>query len=189
MSVYRDSGHAIARIMSIETIDGTKKSSWQDQYQSGWPDGPQAANPCPLSTTERLAQDSMTRSGIHEGLDRVLWFTLVARYSINLVEVDEAVRYLIPRVVAPAHLLFKSKCVTAWAVPQKKGASNVKTSRRGLPDAFYLINTWDADGTPEGTLYRWKSICMKWINGNLSRAHREATAILEEKGLIERDAA
>lgn len=187
--IYRDAGHAIARIMSIETIDGTKKADWQRQYESGWPEEPQAANPCPLSSEERLTQDAMTRAMIHRNLDPVLWNVLVAKYSINQHEVVQAVLYLVPRVVCPAHHLFKTKMVTAWAIPKKPGAAGLKTSRQGLPDAFYLINTWDTDGTPEGTLYRWKSAGMKWVNDKLSCAHSAVTALLQASDLVEDKAA
>jgi hypothetical protein len=190
MSVYRDAAHAISRIMCIETIDGTKKASWQSKYQSGFVDGCAPANPCPLSESERLTQDSMTRAAIHRALSPELWHALVAKYSINDVEVAESVRYLIPRVVTPAHTLFKMKCVTAWAIPKKRGVQEgVKTSRQGLPDAFYDVNSWDADGTPEGSLRRWKHITMGWLNGRVDQAFQQVTSVLEEKGLIERNAA
>lgn len=190
MSVYRDAGHAISRIMSIETIDGTKKSSWQSQYSSGFADGPGPANPCPLSAEERLTQDSMTRGMIRRELPVDLWNALVAKYSINTDEVGEAVRYLIPRAATPAHHLFRMKCVTAWAIPKKRGAQpGVKTSRKGLPDAFYDVNTWDTDGTPEGSLRRWKHITFGWLNGRVDEAFQRVTVLLEEKALIERMAA
>lgn len=190
MSVYRDAGHAVSRIMSIETIDGTKKSSWQSQYSSGFVEGVGPANPCPLSDGERLTQDSMTRGMIHRSLAPDLWHALVAKYSINDVEVIESVRYLIPRAVTPAHHLFRMKCVTAWAVPKKRGVQEgAKTSRKGLPDAFYDVNSWDTDGTPEGSLRRWKHITFGWLNGRVDEAFRQVTSLLEENALIEREAA
>lgn len=190
MTVYRDAAHAISRIMSIETIDGTKKASWQRQYRPGFVEGSEPANPCPLSEGERLTQDSMTRSMIHRELSADLWHALVARYSINDNEVVESVHYLVPRAVTPAHHLFRMKCVTAWAIPKRRGVQDgVKTSRRGLPDAFYDVNTWDADGTPDGSLRRWKHITMGWLNGRVDEAFRQVTSLLEENALIERNAA
>ena len=185
MTVYRDAAHAISRIMSIETIDGTKKSSWQSKYQSGFVEGCAPANPCPLSDGERLTQDSMTRGAIHRALPPDLWHALVAKYSINDVEVAESVRYLIPRVVTPAHHLFRMKAVTAWAIPKKRGVQEgVKTSRRGLPDAFYDVNSWDADGTPESTLRRWRVVTRKWLDSRVDEAFKIVGAHLTEKGLI-----
>lgn len=190
MSVYRDAAHAISRIMSIETIDGTKKSSWQSQYTSGFVEGAAPANPCPLSAEERLTQDSMTRGMIRRELSADLWNALVAKYSINTAEVAESVHYLVPRAVTPAHHLFRMKCVTAWAIPKKRGVQDgAKTSRRGLPDAFYDVSGWDSDGTPEGSLRRWKHITFGWLNGRVEEAFQQVTVLLEEKALIERMAA
>lgn len=186
--IYRDAAHAVARIMSIETIDGTKKASWQRQYSAGFVDGEGSANPCPLSDSERLAQDSMTRSRVHSELSPTLWAVLVAKYSINQIEVAEAVHYLVPRVVTPAHHLFRMKCVTAWAIPQKRGQQGVKRSS-GLPDAFYDVNTWDTDGTPESTLRRWRQVTGRWLEGQVDEAFRQVSSVLEENGLLQESAA
>lgn len=184
MNVYRDAAHAISRIMSIETIDGTKKASWQRQYRPGFVEGSEPANPCPLSEGERLTQDSMTRSMIHRELQADLWHALVAKYSINDFEVAESVHYLVPRAVTPAHHLFRMKCVTAWAIPKRRGVQDgVKTSRRGLPDAFYDVNTWDADGTPDSTLRRWRSVTNRWLDGRVDEAFAIVGALLADKGL------
>lgn len=186
--IYRDAAHAIARVMSIETIDGTKKAHWQRQYSAGFVEGEAPANPFPLSESERLTQDSMTRRRLHAELSPVLWSALVAKYSINQVEVAEAVRYLVPRVVTPAHHLFRMKCVSAWAIPQRRGQRGAKRST-GLPDAFYDVNTWDAEGTPEGSLRRWKHITTRWLEDRVDEAFKEATSILEINGLLQKDAA
>lgn len=168
--------------MSIETIDGTQKASWQRHYSAGFVDGEAPANPCPLSDSERLAQDSMTRSRVHAELSPLLWSVLVAKYSINHVEVVEAVRYLAPRVVTPAHYLFRMKAVTAWAIPQKRGQQGVKRSS-GLPDAFYDVSSWDTDGTPESTLRRWRLVTVRWLEGQVDEAFRRVESILKEQGL------
>ncbi|MFW4586740.1 hypothetical protein ACOAP7_28040 [Pseudomonas aeruginosa] len=190
MTVYRDAAHAVARIMSIETIDGTNKAFWQSQYESGYQEEPVAANPCPLRTEERLTQDAMTRAMIHRELPPTLWYALVAKYSINDSEVVDAIRWLVPKVVTPAHHLFRMKCVTAWAIPQRRGVKEgAKTSRRGLPDSFYQVHTWDTDGTPEGTLRRWKHITNKWLEEQIDLAFREVTTLLDKDSLIVRMAA
>lgn len=190
MTVYRDAEHAIARIMSIETIDGTKKADWQRRYESGWQEEPQAANPCPLSTEERLTQDAMTRALLHRELSKAHWNALVAKYSINDAEVGDAVRWLIPKVVTPAHHLFRTFCVTAWAIPPKRGVqASSKTSRRGLKPEFYEIHRWDTDGTPEGTLRRWKSITRKWLEDQVTEAIKAAAPLLSEDQLIYGEAA
>ncbi|WP_054908758.1 MULTISPECIES: hypothetical protein [unclassified Pseudomonas] len=190
MTVYRDAEHAIARIMSIETIDGTKKADWQRRYESGWQEEPLAANPCPLSTEERLTQDAMTRALLHRELSQAHWNALVAKYSIDDIEVGDAVRWLVPRVVTPAHHLFRTFCVTAWAIPPKRGVqAGAKTSRRGLKPEFYEIHRWDTDGTPEGSLRRWKHLTFRWLEDQVTEGIRSVSSILEQNELIERQAA
>lgn len=181
--IYRDAEHAIARIMSIETIDGTQKADWQRRYEAGYQEEPPAANPCPLTASERLAQDAMTRAMLHRELKPEHWSVLVAKYSINQKEVAEAVHYLVPRAVTPAHYLFRIKCVAAWAIPQKRGQQGIKRSS-GLPDAFYEINSWDTDGTPESTLRRWRQVTLRWLEDMVSGAIREANGVLLENGML-----
>jgi hypothetical protein len=174
MSVYRDAGHCIARVFSIETNDGTAKSGWQMKYQSGWPE---VRNPSDLTAEERLTQDCIARAILHKYLDDELWHVLVAKYSINDMEVAESVRWLIPRVVSPAPHLFKTKCVTCWAVPRR------------LPASFYEVQSWDSDGTPDGTLRRWKSLTHKWLGERVNRAHDMVEMIMQGQGLISAEAA
>lgn len=177
MTVYRDAAHAISRIMSIETIDGTKKASWQSQYNSGFVGGSAPANPCPMSESERLTQDSMTRAALHRELPELAWQVLVAKYSINDVEVAQAIHWLVPRIACPAHHLFRMKCVTAWAIPRR------------LPASFYQLHTWDADGTPERTLRRWRQDAKRWLEDQLDAAFCAAAPVLEQGGLIKSAAA
>ncbi|MNG24696.1 hypothetical protein D3C84_1094540 [compost metagenome] len=95
---------------------------------------------------------------------------------------------MIPRVVSPAHHLFKMKCVTAWAIPKKPGVqAGVKTSRRGLPEAFYNISSWDDDGTPERTLRHWRQVTVKWLEGRVTAAFDAALPILEAADLLEQE--
>ena len=186
--IYRDAAHAIARVMSIETIDGTQKADWQRHYSAGFVDGEAVASPCQLTTAERLAQDSMTRSRLHKELPPVLWAVVVAKYSINKVEVIDAVRFLVPRVVTPAHQLFRMKSVTAWAIPQKKGQKGAKRTT-GLPDSFYDVNSWDTDGTPESTLRRWRQVTNRWLEQRVDEAFKEVSSLLEQNGLLQTNAA
>lgn len=178
MTVYRDAGHCIARIMSIETNDGTVKSGWQSAYQSGWPEARQKGSG--LSAQERLTQDSMTRALMHRHLKPVQWHALVARRSINNREVAEAIRWLSHRVTTPAHDKFRIRAVTAWVLPKR---ATGQQSTRALPESFYLLHTWDDSGRPEGTLRRWKWECDKWLNTQMIEAHNEVERILQEAGL------
>lgn len=181
--IYRDAAHAVARIMSIETIDGTQKASWQRHYSAGFVDGEAPANPCPLSDSERLAQDSMTRALLHRELRPVVWHALVAGFSINDMEVAESVRWLAPRIESPAHHLFRLKCTTAWARPKKRGTTGQKTST-SLPDAFYELHTWDNNGTPEGTLRRWRAVTKRWLDDRVADGFQDVGQILNHRELF-----
>lgn len=173
MTVYRDAAHCISRIMSIETNTCTAQSAWQRRYQSGFPELP--GDGSGLSAEDRLAQDSMTRRRVELMLPPAQWHALVAKYSINESEVRESIQWLVRNIETPAHHLFKMKSVMAWAVP--------KRSRR-LPEGFYAIHSWDADGTPESTLRRWRGITNRWLEGQVDDAHRSIGYILEMRGLL-----
>lgn len=172
--IYRDAGHCIARVMSIETSDGTAKAGWQMRYQSGWPEMRSGSD---LSADERLTQDCIARAILHRYLDATLWHAMVAKYSINDLEVAESVRWLIPRVASPAPHLFKMKCVTCWAVPRR------------LPERFYEIQSWDSDGTPDGTLRRWKSLTRRWLDAQIDAAHKQVATVMAAHGLMVSEAA
>lgn len=172
--IYRDAGHCIARVMSIETNDGTAKAGWQMRYQSGWPEMRSGSD---LTADERLTQDCIARAILHRYLDATLWHAMVAKYSINDLEVAESVRWLIPRVISPAPHLFKMKCVTCWAVPRR------------LPERFYEIQSWDSDGTPDGTLRRWKSLTRRWLDAQIDAAHKQVATVMAAHGLMVYEAA
>ena len=173
--IYRDAGHCIARVMSIETNDGTAKAGWQMRYQSGFPE--ERTEGSGLSAEERLTQDAMTRGMLHRELTELQWNVLVAKYSINDREVADAVRWLILRVESPAHRLFVTKAVTAWAVPKR------------LPAAFYVLHSWDAEGTPDSTLRRWRGLIGKWLGANLDSAFKHVEQLLKDNGLCREVAA
>tara|TARA_R110001592_G_scaffold111372_6_gene308477 strand:- start:4713 stop:5240 length:528 start_codon:yes stop_codon:yes gene_type:complete len=170
MTVYRDAGHCIARVLSIETNDGTAKSGWQMRYQSGFPETP--GDGSGLSAEERLTQDAMTRGMLHRELTDLQWYVIVAKYSINDREVAEAVRWLIPRVVSPAHRLFVTKAVTAWAIPKR------------LPEAFYVLHSWDADGTPDRTLRGWRQKVNRWLEEGVNAAYSRTEQALQDNGML-----
>lgn len=175
MSVYRDAGHCIARVMSIETNTCTPQSAWQKRYQSGFPELPPPGSG--LSAEERLTQDAMTRALIHRELHPHQWAAIVAKYSINEWEVIAAVGYLVRQVESPAHQLFVTKAVTAWAVPRR------------LPESFYLLHTWDNEGTPDRTLRRWRGSVNRWLNDRVDEAHGVVEVLLKLNGLLIGEAA
>lgn len=173
MTVYRDAAHAISRVMSIETIDGTKKSSWQSRYSSGFIDGSSQSNPCPLSDSERLTQDSVTRGALHRELPELAWRVLVAKYSINDQEAVGAIKWMVTRIPGPAHAKFRDMAATTWAIPRR------------LPSPWYDMNNWDDDGIAESTRRRWRKQINGWLNDRLDEAFKRCVPILEERGLIE----
>lgn len=170
---YRDAGHCISRVMSIEIHDGTAKAPWQRKYSAGFEERSESI-PDGLSPEERTTQDAMTRALLKRSLPEVQWQALVAKYSINDNEVRVAAGYLVPRAVTPAHQLFRTKCVMAWIVPER---------RSKLPAAFYQIHTWDAEGTPDRTLRRWRSITKRWLDDQVDAAHRAVEGLLDAHGL------
>ncbi|MDG9928275.1 MULTISPECIES: hypothetical protein [unclassified Pseudomonas] len=183
--VYRDVRTAIARIMSIEANDGTAKAPWQRRYQAPGSEGAQMLDDQEsLSPEERMAQDSMARGVAHRVLPPEQWHALVAKYSINDSEVGESVRWLIPRVVSPAHHLFKTKCVFAWAHPQKAGTEGAKTSRYAAPGSFYDVSTWDSSGTPDRTLRRWRKVTELWLNDRVNHGHQTLDVAFTAAGLM-----
>ncbi|MFJ3121058.1 hypothetical protein ACIPI6_31530 [Pseudomonas protegens] len=176
MSVYKDAGHCISRVMSIEAHDGTAKPAWQNRYKATIDDELLSGRlDDGLTLEERTTQDAMTRALLKRVLAEEQWHALAGKYSINESEVQTAARYLIPRVVSPAHHLFKTKCVMAWMVPER---------RNGLPSSFYQIHTWDAEGTPDRTLRRWRQITMRWLDDRVNQAHAVVEGLLEEHGLL-----
>jgi len=170
VTVYKNAAHCIARCMSIETNDGTAKSGWQMRYQAGFPETPGEGSG--LSAEERLTQDAMTRAMLHRELTDLQWNVIVAKYSINDFEVADAVRWLIPRVESPAHRLFVTKAVTAWAIPRR------------LPEGFYVLHSWDADGTPDRTLRGWRQKVNRWLEEGVNAAYSRAEQALLDNGLL-----
>lgn len=171
MSVYRDAGHCIARVMSIETNTCTAQSAWQKAYQSGFSEAVPAG--CGLTAEERLTQDAMTRSMLMRELPREQWHAMVAKYSVNNHEVADSVRWLVSSIKTPAHHLFKMKAVSAWAIPCR------------LPKQFYELHSWDNAGTPDSTLRRWRGDIRRQLGGLVDDGHHTVAALLSEYRLLD----
>jgi hypothetical protein len=169
MSVYKDAGHCIARCMSIETNDSTAKAGWQMLCESGWPE---LRGSSEMTAEDRLTQDCIARAILHKYMDAAAWHAIVAKYSINDAEVGQSLGWLMPRIVSPAPHLFKTKCASCWAAPTR------------LPASYYEIQSWDCNGTPDGTLRRWKSLTRKWLDERVTEAHLQVFSIMRLQGLI-----
>ncbi|AYN94410.1 hypothetical protein EAW52_10790 [Pseudomonas sp. LTJR-52] len=165
--------------MTVDAISLHAKSDWQNKYESGYEEG-RSDNPCPLDRFDQLTQDSMARALLHRELSELHWAILSAKYSLNYMEVDAAIRYLIPRAESPAHRLFITKAVFAWAVPKQ---------RRRVKESFYQLHTWDTDGTPESTLRRWRGQTNRWLENTLTEAYKRAGLLLDDAGMIFKEAA
>jgi hypothetical protein len=68
----------------------------------------------------------------------------------------------------------------AWMIPER---------RNGLPSSFYVLHSWDAEGTPERTLRRWRSITKAWLDDKVTAAHFAVEALLEERCLLFKEVA
>lgn len=178
MTVYRDVEHGVVRAMTLDAISLHKGASWQDKYQhDGWAPN-KSDNPCPLSRMDQLTQDAMTRSLLRRVLSPLHWNLLEAFYKVDTSkslqqERAVAIQYLARSAPGKAHLLFRMKCVTAWAVER-------------LPESFMVIHTWDNldEPTPEKTLYRWRSDIRRWLKTELDKAFYSAALVLGEAGLV-----
>ncbi|WP_353228475.1 hypothetical protein [Pseudomonas qingdaonensis] len=58
-----------------------------------------------------------------------------------------------------------------------------------LPDSFYDMSTWDMEGAPEPTRYRWRAGIKEKLDGMVSDALAEVRAILEVEELLIKEAA
>ncbi|NWL07833.1 hypothetical protein [Pseudomonas hunanensis] len=58
-----------------------------------------------------------------------------------------------------------------------------------LPDSFYDMNTWDLDGTPEPTRYRWRAGIKDKLDGMIDDALAAVREILEAEELLVKQAA
>jgi len=52
-----------------------------------------------------------------------------------------------------------------------------------------VLHSWDADGTPNRTLRRWRSITKRWLDDQVTAAHLAVEVLLEERGLLRQLAA
>lgn len=177
MTVYRNAGHCIARIMSIETNTCTPQSAWQRRYQSGFPETVEGTSG--LTQEERLTQDSMTRSLVRRQLSVQHWHALIAKYSINQGEVNWSCDWLggwLCRQLGDRYSRqFIEMAVYTWANPAKR---NPEAERQGVYDPA----RWD-DGIGQSTAYERRRAVQKELGGLIDEAHATVTALLVLHGL------
>lgn len=191
--IYSSVLAAVVSALASEAIDNTSKQAWQKLYEPGSEDGHDMAT---LSGSvqqggiSRRDADCWVFARLHSQLKPRHWDVLVARYSTHKGRKVQAISRLCPVVASHAPRLFITSAVTAWAIPQIKGAAGKRSSDViVLPAHFYDINRWDPDARPERTRRRWKQGIEGVLGQMISEALSEAGAILAHEGLsLENDA-
>lgn len=180
--IYRDALSAVVRALAAECIDSTAKQAWQRQYQSGWPES-KSGNA--LSAREMLDMDCMVHARLHRELSAQHWAVLVAKYSTHKTRKVESIHYLAQVIVSPAPALFRDRAVTAWAIPQLKGADGKRSSDMiVLPAGWYDMNNWDTEANPERTRQRWRADIRKGLEAAVTDALSCAEQILVSEGVL-----
>lgn len=180
--IYRDALSAVVRALAADCIDSTAKQAWQRQYQSGWPESRSGSG---LSPREMMDMDCMVHARLHRELTAGHWAVLVAKYSTHKARKIEAIHYLSQVIVSPAPALFCDRAVTAWAIPQLKGADGKRSSDMlVLPAGWYDMNNWDNEASPERTRQRWRADIRKGLEGAVTAALNCADQILANEGVL-----
>ena len=168
-AIYRDEHHAISCATGIDRLAEYSRSSWQDQYRSGYVDEltskPKETER--MTLVERLLQYSATRSLIINKTDRMTFLALVAKYGADDRERAAAINELADMLDSPAPSKFRRVCVWAWACV---------AFRRGIKTK--LMESGDKH---RATLYRWR----KGISAQLDDLEQRAESVLSPE-LLER---
>ena len=187
MSYYRDARSAVIRCLSAETIDNTSKQAWQKLYAAGYPE---ARSGNGLSPQEQRDMDCLLHARLHKQLSVLDWAALVAKYSTHKARKVDAIGALFSRVESPAPHLFRTKAITAWAIPELRGADGRRsTDMIVLPKEFYCMNGWDLDGRPERTRQRWRAELNRKLEDLVTDALKRVEAILILEGVLKHEAA
>lgn len=124
--IYRNVVSAVVSALAAEAIDNTSKQAWQKLYNST--DEDEGGDLATLvrtraaDTLDRSQVDCWVSARLHSSLDPRHWDVLVARYSTHKGRKVQAISALQALISTPAPKLFLYKAVTAWAIPQLKGA-------------------------------------------------------------------
>jgi hypothetical protein len=124
--IYPGILHAVVSALAAEAIDNTSKQAWQKLYNSA--DEDEGGDLATLvrsrgaSSIDRTQVDCWVSARLHHGLEPKHWDALVAKYSTHKGRKVQAIAALQTIITTPAPKLFLYKAVTAWAIPQLKGA-------------------------------------------------------------------
>jgi hypothetical protein len=124
--IYPGILNAVVSALAAEAIDNTSKQAWQKLYNSA--DEDEGGDLATLvrcrgaGSIDRTQVDCWVSARLHHGLEPKHWDALVAKYSTHKGRKVQAISALQTILITPAPKLFLYKAVTAWAIPQLKGA-------------------------------------------------------------------
>ncbi|MEW7854776.1 hypothetical protein AB2M95_02615 [Pseudomonas chlororaphis] len=124
--IYPGVLNAVVSALAAEAIDNTSKQAWQKLYNSA--DEEEGGDLATLvrsrgvDTIDRTQVDCWVSARLHSRLDPKHWNALVAKYSTHKARKVQALSALQALISTPASKLFLYKAITAWAIPQLKGA-------------------------------------------------------------------
>ena len=124
--IYPGVLNAVVSALAAEAIDNTSKQAWQKLYNST--DEEEGGDMATLirsrgaETIDRTQVDCWVSARLHHGLEAKHWDALVAKFSTHKGRKVQALAALQSIINTPAPKLFLYKAVTAWAIPQLKGA-------------------------------------------------------------------
>lgn len=204
---------AVVSALAADAVGNTAKQAWQNLY-SPLNEGRADLRLLSSSKRpggDRKVADCWIYARLHSQLTPRHWGALVAKFSMHKGKKVQAIGELVPLVCSPAPQLFIYKAVTAWAIPPLKGAkvaSEHKAAHRPgkpcatstglgreqyikrstdmivLPDAFYDITTWDAQGLNRTTYWRWKRGIEAALDALVRDALKSAEVILVHEGIL-----
>jgi hypothetical protein len=185
--IYTSVLAAVVSALAAECIDSTSKQAWQKLYQSSGEAGDLASlvRAARSGAISRQDADCWVYSRLHSQLKPRHWNALVARYSTHKAHKVESIGALVPLIASHAPRLFVYKAVTAWAIPQLKGAAGKRsTDMIILPSEFYDLNTWDSQGLNRTTYWRWRKGVESVLEGMVKEALAEVEVILRAEGVL-----
>lgn len=126
--IYPSVISAVVRALAAETINSAGGCDFEPKVQAGKVSGEISGKDA------ALLADSIVFKILHAELSPRHWCALLAKYSTHKGRKVEAIGRLVAVVQSPAPQLFTRKAVTAWAIPQIKGAkpqlAKLKAPRR-----------------------------------------------------------
>lgn len=124
--IYPGILNAVVSALAAEAIDNTSKQAWQKLYNSA--DEDEGGDLATLvrsrgaDSIDRTQVDCWVSARLHHGLEAKHWDALVAKFSTHKGRKVQALAALQSIIATPAPKLFLYKAITAWAIPQLKGA-------------------------------------------------------------------